>query len=76
MSDICGFGGFKIVDGPGGPDQSFRVFVPIFLHAGVVHLLLNMLAQCTSSAQVRSVSLHTPPRRRPDAPCLAHRSSA
>ncbi|GAA5844877.1 hypothetical protein JCM9279_000028 [Rhodotorula babjevae] len=52
MSDICGFGGFDIVDGPGGPDQSFRFFVPIFLHAGVVHLLLNMLAQCTSSAQV------------------------
>ncbi|KPV76893.1 uncharacterized protein RHOBADRAFT_12722 [Rhodotorula graminis WP1] len=52
MSDICGFGGFDIVDGPGGPDQSFRFFVPIFLHAGVVHLLLNMLAQCTSSGQV------------------------
>ncbi|GAA6047716.1 hypothetical protein JCM3770_001742 [Rhodotorula araucariae] len=52
MSDICGFGGFQIVDGPGGPDQSFRVFVPIFLHAGVVHLILNMLAQCSSSAQV------------------------
>ncbi|BGP37358.1 hypothetical protein JCM10450v2_001267 [Rhodotorula kratochvilovae] len=52
MSDICGFGGFQIVDGPGGPDQAFRVFVPIFLHAGVVHLLLNMLAQCSSSAQV------------------------
>ncbi|BGP22228.1 hypothetical protein JCM10295v2_001107 [Rhodotorula toruloides] len=52
MSDVCGFGGFEIVDGPGGPNQSFRFFVPIFLHAGVVHLLLNMLAQCTSSAQV------------------------
>ncbi|GAA5910983.1 hypothetical protein JCM8208_003948 [Rhodotorula glutinis] len=52
MSEICGFGGFDIVDGPGGPDQSFRFFVPIFLHAGVVHFLLNMLAQCTSSAQV------------------------
>ncbi|BGO88928.1 hypothetical protein NBRC10512_005682 [Rhodotorula toruloides] len=52
MSDVCGFGGFKIVDGTGGPNQSFRFFVPIFLHAGVVHLLLNMLAQCTSAAQV------------------------
>ncbi|GAA6059626.1 hypothetical protein JCM10212_004129 [Sporobolomyces blumeae] len=52
MSDICGFGGFKITDGAGGPNQSFRFFVPIFLHAGVVHLLLNMVAQCFSSAQI------------------------
>lgn len=26
--------------------------LPIFLHAGIVHLLLNVLAQCFSSAQV------------------------
>ncbi|GAA5857319.1 hypothetical protein JCM8547_002218 [Rhodosporidiobolus lusitaniae] len=52
MSDICGFGGFEITDGAGGPDQSFRFFVPMFLHAGVVHLLFNMLAQCFSSALV------------------------
>ncbi|GAA5949053.1 hypothetical protein JCM21900_003189 [Sporobolomyces salmonicolor] len=52
MSTICGFGGFDITSGAGGPDQSFRFFVPIFLHAGVVHLLLNMLAQCVSGAQV------------------------
>ncbi|BGP19040.1 hypothetical protein JCM10213_009250 [Rhodosporidiobolus nylandii] len=52
MSDVCGFGGFDITDGAGGPNQSFRFFVPIFLHAGVVHLILNMLAQCVSSAMV------------------------
>lgn len=56
MSDVCGFGGFNSqTDGPGGPDQSFRFFVPIFLHAGVVHLLFNMLAQCTSSALVEKM---------------------
>ncbi|GAA6035058.1 hypothetical protein JCM8097_002165 [Rhodosporidiobolus ruineniae] len=52
MSDICGFGGFEIKDGAGGPNQAFRFFVPIFLHVGVVHLILNMLAQCFSSAMV------------------------
>ncbi|GAA5884983.1 hypothetical protein JCM6882_007180 [Rhodosporidiobolus microsporus] len=52
MSDICGFGGFQNVDGAGGPNQSFRFFVPIFLHVGVVHLIVNMLAQCLSSAMV------------------------
>ena len=53
MSDICGFGGFAIVDGARGPDQSFRFFVPIFLHAGIVHLLVNLAVQCFgSTAQV------------------------
>jgi hypothetical protein len=60
MSDICGFGGFDIVDSSSGPNQSFRFFVPIFLHAGVVHLLLNMMAQCFSSALVRCASLCLP----------------
>ncbi|GAA5867703.1 hypothetical protein JCM3774_003383 [Rhodotorula dairenensis] len=56
MSDVCGFGGFDSqTDGPGGPDQSFRFFVPIFLHAGIVHLLFNMVAQCTSSALVEKM---------------------
>ncbi|KAM0751820.1 rhomboid-domain-containing protein [Meredithblackwellia eburnea MCA 4105] len=48
MSDICGFGGFPTAS----PNQSFRFFVPIFLHAGIVHIILNLLAQCVSAAQV------------------------
>ncbi|GAA6012588.1 hypothetical protein JCM10207_009049 [Rhodosporidiobolus poonsookiae] len=52
MSEVCGFGDFQITDGTGGPNQSFRFFTPIFLHVGVVHFLLNMLAQCFSSAMV------------------------
>ncbi|GAA6010864.1 hypothetical protein JCM11491_004572 [Sporobolomyces phaffii] len=56
MSEICGFGGFKITDGAGGPDQSFRFFVPIFLHAGILHLLVNMAVQCFgSTAQVEKM---------------------
>lgn len=55
MSEICGFGGFQITDGTGGPNQSFRFFVPIFLHAGILHLLVNMAVQCFgSTAQVKS----------------------
>lgn len=30
----------------------FRFILPIFLHVGIVHLLLNMLAQLTIGAQV------------------------
>jgi hypothetical protein len=48
LEDICGFGGFH--DGP--PNQSFRFFTPIFLHAGFIHILLNMIAQLILSAQV------------------------
>ncbi|KAJ6509455.1 hypothetical protein C8R47DRAFT_26199 [Mycena vitilis] len=48
IEDICGFGGFHGKD----PNQWFRFITPIFLHAGFVHIILNMLAQLTVSAQV------------------------
>jgi len=48
LEDICGFGGFHNET----PNQWFRFITPIFLHAGFVHILLNMLAQLTVSAQI------------------------
>jgi len=48
LEDICGFGGFH--NRP--PNQWFRFITPIFIHAGFIHILLNMLAQLTLSAQV------------------------
>ncbi|KAJ3480719.1 hypothetical protein NLI96_g8157 [Meripilus lineatus] len=48
LEDICGFGGFH----NDTPDQWWRFITPIFLHAGVVHILLNMLAQLTASADL------------------------
>ncbi|CAO3645360.1 unnamed protein product [Mucor hiemalis] len=40
VEQLCGFGGF----GPSGiADQKFRLIVPIFMHAGVIHFLMNML---------------------------------
>ncbi|CAO3675373.1 unnamed protein product [Rhizopus microsporus] len=39
VEELCGFGGF-----PNGiPNQSFRLVIPIFMHAGVIHFLMNML---------------------------------
>lgn len=29
-----------------------RFITPVFLHAGIIHILLNMLAQLTASAEV------------------------
>ncbi|KZT44542.1 rhomboid-domain-containing protein, partial [Sistotremastrum suecicum HHB10207 ss-3] len=48
LEEVCGFGGFH----GGNPNQWFRFITPIFIHAGLVHILLNMLAQLTVSAQV------------------------
>ncbi|RXW20632.1 hypothetical protein EST38_g5218 [Candolleomyces aberdarensis] len=49
VGDLCGFGGI-----PSGqePNQWFRFILPIFLHAGIIHLLLNMFAQLSLSAQI------------------------
>ncbi|KIK55858.1 hypothetical protein GYMLUDRAFT_47485 [Collybiopsis luxurians FD-317 M1] len=49
LEEICGFNGFS---SSGTPTQWFRFFAPIFLHAGFIHISLNLLAQLTVSAQV------------------------
>jgi len=48
LETVCGFGGFHGSD----PNQWFRFIVPIFLHAGFIHILLNMFAQLSLSAQI------------------------
>ncbi|EIW86795.1 rhomboid-domain-containing protein, partial [Coniophora puteana RWD-64-598 SS2] len=61
IEDICGFGGFHGTT----PNQWFRQVVmvmgqsmndkfitPIFIHAGFIHIILNMIAQLTVSAQI------------------------
>ncbi|KIJ68535.1 hypothetical protein HYDPIDRAFT_106736 [Hydnomerulius pinastri MD-312] len=48
IEDVCGFGGFH----GSAPSQWYRFITAIFLHAGFIHILLNMLAQLTVSAQI------------------------
>lgn len=48
VEDLCGFGGFHNEN----PNQWFRFITAIFVHAGIIHILLNMLAQIFVSAQV------------------------
>ncbi|KAI0283353.1 hypothetical protein BGY98DRAFT_1087836 [Russula aff. rugulosa BPL654] len=48
VEDICGHGGFHDKE----PNQWWRFITPIFLHAGFLHIALNMLAQLTASAQI------------------------
>lgn len=40
LSELCGFGG---VSRP--PNQWYRLVLPIFLHGGLVHLLVNVITQ-------------------------------
>ncbi|RUS26180.1 hypothetical protein BC938DRAFT_471122 [Jimgerdemannia flammicorona] len=49
LTDLCLLGGFK---DPSTPDQWFRFITPIFLHGGVVHLLMNMLVQLRLGASL------------------------
>ncbi|KAK0670854.1 rhomboid family-domain-containing protein [Cercophora samala] len=55
LSDLCGFGGVPeplyqpgaSLDQKPEPNQWFRFIVPIFLHAGLIHIGFNMLLQLT-----------------------------
>ncbi|KAF8641128.1 hypothetical protein AX17_000770 [Amanita inopinata Kibby_2008] len=48
LEQLCSFGGFH----GKAPSQWFRFITPIFLHAGIIHLLLNMFAQYLLSGQI------------------------
>ncbi|KAG5456876.1 MAG: hypothetical protein BJ554DRAFT_3252 [Olpidium bornovanus] len=48
LEEICSLGGFS----GGTPNQWFRFIIPIFLHGGVVHLLLNLLFQVGAGRRI------------------------
>lgn len=58
LSDLCGFGGVPnpepngSLSDPNMPDQWWRFIVPIFLHAGIIHIGFNLLLQLTLGRDV------------------------
>lgn len=42
MQDVCGMLSFA---NPGAPDQFYRLWTPVFLHAGIVHLVVSIFVQ-------------------------------
>ncbi|ESZ94848.1 hypothetical protein SBOR_4724 [Sclerotinia borealis F-4128] len=47
ISDLCGFGGVGAT-----PDQWYRFVLPMFLHAGIIHIGFNMLLQMTMGKEM------------------------
>ncbi|KAI1504231.1 hypothetical protein F5X99DRAFT_372920 [Biscogniauxia marginata] len=60
LSELCGFGGVPNpewlgVDGLSQspqPDQWFRFIIPIFMHAGIIHIGFNLLLQLTMGKEI------------------------
>ena len=66
ISDLCAFGGIKDGETPNQWFRYVRTFhnqiprnsllarfiTPIFLHAGIIHIILNLIAQMLVSAQL------------------------
>ncbi|KAJ3103689.1 hypothetical protein HDU97_009942 [Phlyctochytrium planicorne] len=48
LEQICGFGGFHGEE----PKQWYRFIIPIFLHGGLVHLIVNLLFQVQTGFQL------------------------
>ena len=61
LSDLCGFGGVPdphvggSVDDKPAPNQWWRFIVPIFLHAGIIHIGFNLLLQMTLGRDVEKL---------------------
>lgn len=54
LSDLCGLSGLPTYDDGEkyAPNQWYRIFIPIFLHAGFLHIIFNLLLQLTMGASI------------------------
>ncbi|KAI1487774.1 hypothetical protein F5X96DRAFT_648363 [Biscogniauxia mediterranea] len=60
LSELCGFGGVPNPEWLGAdglsqspqPDQWFRFILPIFMHAGIIHIGFNLLLQLTMGKEI------------------------
>lgn len=52
LNELCGLSGISSSNGEYKPDQWYRIFIPIFLHAGFLHIIFNLLLQVTMGATI------------------------
>lgn len=55
LNEMCGLSGIPLVDGVYQPGQWYRVIVPIFLHAGFLHILFNLLLQVSMGFSIERI---------------------
>ncbi|QUC19580.1 uncharacterized protein UV8b_03821 [Ustilaginoidea virens] len=60
LSEVCGFGGvpnptFNNAAQDPQPNQWFRFIVPMFMHAGLIHIGFNLLLQLTLAKEMEQV---------------------
>lgn len=54
LDQLCGLGGVPVNDNLYQPNQWYRIVTPIFLHAGIIHILFNLILQLTMGSIVES----------------------
>lgn len=52
LNELCGINGIPIIDNKYIPDQYYRMILPIFLHAGILHIFFNLVLQLTMGVSV------------------------
>lgn len=52
LSELCGLSGIPIKNDVYEPSQWYRIITPIFLHAGFLHIIFNLLLQCTMGGSI------------------------
>lgn len=52
LSDLCGLSTIKLVGNEWIPNQWYRIFIPMFLHAGFLHIIFNLLLQIVMGTTV------------------------
>ena len=52
LNELCGLSGIPVKDNIYKPHQWYRVITPMFLHAGFLHILFNLLLQVTMGASI------------------------
>jgi len=49
LSDLCGMGGLDDIN---KPNQWIRFIAPIFLHCGIIHIVINLIFQIRTGIQM------------------------
>lgn len=52
LPQLCGLSGIPVVLSRYEPHQWYRIITPIFLHAGFLHIIFNLLLQVTMGASI------------------------